>query len=77
MSKQVHVTYATKHGATAEFAKRIGSVLREEGLAADALPSTSANGAAKQLISSRSMPRPWARVTSGSSPAAQKVMRSN
>ena len=38
MSKQVLVTYATKYGATAEIAKRIGEVIQGAGLATDILP---------------------------------------
>jgi menaquinone-dependent protoporphyrinogen oxidase len=35
---QILITYATKHGATAEIAERIGQVLREAGLQTDVLP---------------------------------------
>ena len=35
MDKQVLVAYATKHGATAEIAEKIGQVLREAGLQVD------------------------------------------
>jgi menaquinone-dependent protoporphyrinogen oxidase len=38
MDRRVLVTYASKYGATAEIAKRIGEVLRKEGLPADVLP---------------------------------------
>jgi menaquinone-dependent protoporphyrinogen oxidase len=38
MDKQVLVAYATKYGATAEIAEKIGEVLRQAGLAADVLP---------------------------------------
>ncbi len=38
MNKQVLVTYATKYGATAEIANKIGEVLRQQGLDADVLP---------------------------------------
>lgn len=38
MDQQVLVAYATKHGATAEIARQIGEVLREEGLQTDVLP---------------------------------------
>ena len=38
MSKQVLVTYATKHGATAENAEKIGEVLQEAGVATDVVP---------------------------------------
>lgn len=38
MSKKVLVTYATKHGATAEIAARIGEVLGQSGLMVDVLP---------------------------------------
>jgi menaquinone-dependent protoporphyrinogen oxidase len=37
MDKQVLVAYATKHGATAEIAEKIGQVLRQAGLQADVL----------------------------------------
>ncbi|MCJ7824420.1 MAG: flavodoxin domain-containing protein [Anaerolineales bacterium] len=37
MDEQVLVTYATKHGATAEIAERIGQVLSQAGLRADVL----------------------------------------
>jgi len=39
MGVQVLVTYATKYGATAEIAEKIGQVLREAGLRADVLPA--------------------------------------
>ncbi|MBN1991990.1 MAG: flavodoxin domain-containing protein [Anaerolineae bacterium] len=39
MSIQVLVAYATKYGATAEIAERIGKVLRQAGLPADVLPA--------------------------------------
>ena len=39
MNNQVLVTYATKHGATAEIAEKIGQVLRQAGLRADVLPA--------------------------------------
>jgi menaquinone-dependent protoporphyrinogen oxidase len=39
MDVQVLVAYATKHGATAEIAERIGQVLREAGLGTDVLPA--------------------------------------
>jgi menaquinone-dependent protoporphyrinogen oxidase len=39
MESQVLVAYATKHGATAEIAERIGQVLREADLQADVLPA--------------------------------------
>jgi menaquinone-dependent protoporphyrinogen oxidase len=38
MNKKVLVTYATKYGATAEIADKIGEVLREAGLSTDVLP---------------------------------------
>lgn len=38
MDKQVLVVYATKYGATAEIAEKIGQVLRQAGLRADVLP---------------------------------------
>jgi menaquinone-dependent protoporphyrinogen oxidase len=38
MENQVLVVYATKYGATAEIAERIGRVLREAGLSPDVLP---------------------------------------
>jgi menaquinone-dependent protoporphyrinogen oxidase len=38
MDKQVLVAYATKHGATAEIAEKIGGVLRQAGLSADVWP---------------------------------------
>ncbi len=38
MENQVLVTYATKYGATAEIAEKIGQVLRQAGLYADVLP---------------------------------------
>jgi menaquinone-dependent protoporphyrinogen IX oxidase len=37
MEVQVLVAYATKRGATAEIAERIGGVLRQAGLATDVL----------------------------------------
>ena len=39
MDKQVLVAYATKYGATAEIAEKIGEVLRQAGLRADVLPA--------------------------------------
>lgn len=39
MEKRVLVAYATKYGATAEIADRIGEVLRQAGLNADVLPA--------------------------------------
>jgi menaquinone-dependent protoporphyrinogen oxidase len=39
MDKQVLVAYATKYGATAEIAEKIGEVLRQAGLPADVLPT--------------------------------------
>jgi len=38
MNTQVLVTYATKYGATAEIAEKIGQVLRQAGLHTDVLP---------------------------------------
>lgn len=38
MDVQVLVAYATKYGATAEIAEKIGEVLRDAGLSADVLP---------------------------------------
>jgi menaquinone-dependent protoporphyrinogen oxidase len=39
MDKQALVAYATKYGATAEIAKKIGEVLRQAGMQADVLPA--------------------------------------
>jgi menaquinone-dependent protoporphyrinogen oxidase len=39
MDVRVMVAYATKYGATAEIAEKIGQVLREAGLRADVLPA--------------------------------------
>ena len=39
MDAKVLVAYATKRGATAEIAERIGQVLRKQGLHADVLPA--------------------------------------
>lgn len=38
MSKQVLVTYATKHGATTGIAEKIGEVLQKEGVPTDVVP---------------------------------------
>lgn len=38
MSNKVLVTYATKHGSTAEIAEKISAVLAEQGLAVDVVP---------------------------------------
>lgn len=42
MNKQVLVTFATKYGATAEIAEKIGDVLRQAGLTVDVLAAESA-----------------------------------
>lgn len=39
MDKKVLIAYATKHGATAEIAEKIGQVLRQAGLHVDVLPA--------------------------------------
>ena len=39
MDVQILVAYATKHGATAEIAEKIGEVLRQAGVPADVLPA--------------------------------------
>jgi menaquinone-dependent protoporphyrinogen oxidase len=39
MDKRVLVTFATKYGATAEIAEKIGEVLQQAGLEADVLPA--------------------------------------
>ena len=39
MNTQVLVVYATKYGATAEIAEKIGQVLRQAGLRTDVLPA--------------------------------------
>ena len=38
MEQAILVTFATKHGSTAEIAQQIGKVLREEGLPAEIIP---------------------------------------
>lgn len=38
MGNKVIVAYATKHGATAEIAEKIGGILREAGLSVEVLP---------------------------------------
>jgi len=43
MDVQVLVAYATKYGATAEIAEKIGQVLRQAGLNADVLPADRVN----------------------------------
>ena len=43
MESQVLVAYATKYGATAEIAEKIGQVLREAGLPTDVLPADRAS----------------------------------
>jgi menaquinone-dependent protoporphyrinogen oxidase len=44
MDKQILVAYATKYGATAEIAEKIGEVLRQAGLDAAVLPVGRASG---------------------------------
>jgi menaquinone-dependent protoporphyrinogen oxidase len=44
MDKSVLVAYATKYGATAEIAEKIGQVLRDAGLEADVLPAEDVGG---------------------------------
>ena len=39
MEKPVLVAYATKHGATAEIAARVGAVIREAGLEVEVVPA--------------------------------------
>ena len=39
MNTKILITYATKHGATAEISDKIGEVLRHSGLNADVLPA--------------------------------------
>ena len=39
MSKRVLVAYATKYGATAEIAEKLGQVIRDAGLSADVVPA--------------------------------------
>jgi menaquinone-dependent protoporphyrinogen oxidase len=46
MDIQVLVAYATKYGATAEIAERIGQVLRQAGLRTDVLPADRVSGLA-------------------------------
>ena len=43
MNTQVLVAYATKYGATAEIAEKIGQVLRQAGLRTDVLPTDRVN----------------------------------
>jgi menaquinone-dependent protoporphyrinogen oxidase len=43
MNTQVLVAYATKHGATAEIAEKIGEVLRQAGIRTDVLPMNHIN----------------------------------
>jgi menaquinone-dependent protoporphyrinogen oxidase len=43
MSQKVLVAYATKYGATAEIAEKIGEVLRREGLPTEVLPAERAS----------------------------------
>jgi menaquinone-dependent protoporphyrinogen oxidase len=43
MDKQVLVAYATRYGATAEIAEKIGETLRQAGLGADVLPAARVN----------------------------------
>ena len=43
MEIRVLVTYASKYGATAEIAEKIGQVLRQAGLQADVLPVNRVN----------------------------------
>jgi menaquinone-dependent protoporphyrinogen oxidase len=44
MESQILVAYATKHGATAEIAEKIGQVLRQAGLGADVIPAHRVSG---------------------------------
>jgi menaquinone-dependent protoporphyrinogen oxidase len=43
MDERVLVTYATKHGATAGIAEKIGEVLREQGVTTDVTPTYQVN----------------------------------
>jgi len=43
MGNQVLVAFATRYGATAEVAEKIGQVLRQVGLGVDVLPADSIN----------------------------------
>ena len=47
MDKKVLVAYASKYGATAEIAEKIGEVLKQEGLQADVLPVKSVKNLAE------------------------------
>jgi menaquinone-dependent protoporphyrinogen oxidase len=47
MDKKVLVAYASKYGATAEIAEKIGEVLKQEGLQADVLPAKSVKNLAE------------------------------
>jgi menaquinone-dependent protoporphyrinogen oxidase len=44
MSTKVLVAYATKYGATAEIAEKIGEVLNQDGVPAEVLPVSQVKG---------------------------------
>jgi len=77
MSAQVLVAYATKYGATAEIAEKIGQVLRDAGLSVDIIPVHRAKDPDSYkavLLGSAVYIGQWRREASGFLKSHEKVM---